>query len=263
MAEQAVILAEARRAAQATNGFPGDVPGDLAGAYAIQEAVIARLGRPIRGWKVAMIHPDLRAGLGAERTTGPILQGSIIRTDGSAAVRAPVFAGGACALEAEFAVVLGKELSALHHLPDAVAIRDAIAAVHAGVEIASSPVPGIVELGPCATTSDIGINAGAILGPEISGWDWSAPPESQITRAWIGDTLAGEGSAAAVPGGLTAALEFLLTQLATRGRGLNAGDVVLTGMTNGVHKVQPGSSMAIEFVGTVRIEIEVTAIQPS
>lgn len=263
MGEQAVILAEARRTAQATGGFPGEVPGDLAGAYAMQEGVIAKLGRPIRGWKVAMIHPDLRAGLGADRTTGPILQGSIITTNGSGTLRAPVFAGGACALEAEFAVVLGKELSALDQMPDAMMIRDAIAAVHAGVEIASSPVPGIVELGPCATTSDIGINAGAILGPEIAGWDWSAPPESYVTRAWVGETLAGEGSAAAVPGGLIAALEFLLAQLATRGRGLNAGDMVLTGMTNGVHKVRPGSTMAIEFVGTVRMEIEVTAIQPS
>lgn len=263
MGEQAVILAEARRAAVATDGFPGQVPGDLETAYAIQEAVIAKLGKPIRGWKVAMIHPDLRAGLGAERTTGPILQGSVIRTDGSGSVRAAVFADGAYALEAEFAVVLGKELSALDHVPDAAAIRDAIASVHAGVEIASSPVPGIVELGPCATTSDIGINAGAVLGPEITTWDWSAAPESQVTRAYIGDTLVGEGSAAAVPGGLVAALDFLVRQLATRGRGLNAGDIVLTGMTNGVHKVKPGSTMVIEFVGTARMEVEVTAMQPS
>ena len=255
-------LVQGRRNATAIDAFPGDVPANLAESYAIQEAVIAGMNRPIRGWKIAMIHPDLRTRLGSERTTGPILDGSLHRFEEGRALNLAVYEGGASALEAEFALVLGKDISAIDTMPDHNTMKAAIASVHAAIEVASSPVAGIVELGPLATTSDLGINAGAVLGPAIKGWDWNARPEDFRTRAFVDGDLAGEGSAAAIPGGFLAALEFLLAQLASRGRSLKAGDVILTGMTNGVHKVRPGSNLQIEFTGTVTMDVGVIAKLP-
>jgi 2-keto-4-pentenoate hydratase len=79
----------------------------------------------------------------------------------------------------------------------------------------------------------------------------------------INGTIAGEGSAANVMGGPIAALRFLAEHLLTRGRHLRAGDVVLTGMTTGIHQVVPGDRGRIEFSGAAGCDIEVVAARPT
>src|SRR3546814_11891516 len=42
--------------------------------------------------------------------------------------------------------------------------------VHLGIEIASSPLPTINDLGPTVTISDFGNNNGLVIGPAIADW---------------------------------------------------------------------------------------------
>ncbi len=63
-------------------------------------------------------------------------------------------------------------------------------------------------------------------------------------------------------GGPIAALQFLAEHLLSRGRRLKAGDVVLTGMTTGIHHVVPGQRGRIEFSGAEACDIEVVAASP-
>ena len=64
-------------------------------------------------------------------------------------------------------------------------------------------------------------------------------------------------------GGPIAALQFLAEQLATRGRHLRAGDIVLTGMTTGIHQVVPGDRGRIEFSSAPACDIEVHGATPT
>ncbi|MEQ8348522.1 MAG: hypothetical protein RIB84_29255 [Sneathiellaceae bacterium] len=72
----------------------------------------------------------------------------------------------------------------------------------------------------------------------------------------------GEGGVAAVPGGPLAALAFLANLLAGRGIGLKAGDIVLTGQTNGVHRVATGQAARAECPGVMALDLTVTAARP-
>lgn len=257
----ASCFVEARRSASALKAFPGSVPASLADAYRIQERAIALDGRAIAGWKVAGIRPDLRESLGANRLAGPVMAGNVQRLPSGGTARAAVFAGGFAALEAEFVAVFGRDLFPVEGRFTPEAIMAALSGLHAGSEIASSPLATLNDLGPTAVVSDHGNNAGAVVGPEIPGWR-NHDMSSLGSRMLINGNVAGEGSAANVMGGPISALQFLAEHLLTRGRHLRDGDVVLTGMTTGIHQVRSGDRGRIEFSGTAACDIEVVAATP-
>jgi 2-keto-4-pentenoate hydratase len=251
----------ARREARVLDAFPGPLPPTLADAYRVQERAIALDGRPIAGWKVAGIHPDLREKLGAARLAGPIFRPNVRdMLEGGMAI-CPVYEGGFMALEAEFVARFATDLQPG---PDGFTPERIVAALggfHAGAEIASSPLKTLNEIGPLAVTSDHGNNAGAVVGPELPGWraqNW----ETLTSAAEVEGAVVGTGSAAKVMGGPLAALQFLAEQLASRGRRLRAGDIVLTGMTTGIHEVAPGQRGRIVFGGVTPVDIAFVAAEP-
>ncbi|WP_036839004.1 2-keto-4-pentenoate hydratase [Pleomorphomonas oryzae] len=258
----ALRFVEARRAAMVLDAFPRILPETLADAYRVQERAITLGGRAIAGWKVAGIRPDLRERLGANRLAGPIMAGSIHRLPNGGTARAAVFAGGFAALEAEFVAVFARDLLPVESTFTAEMIGAALSGLHAGSEIASSPLATLNDLGPTAVISDHGNNAGAVVGPEIPGWS-TAVPAALTSRMLINGNVAGEGTAANVMGGPIGALQFLAEHLLTRGRYLRAGDVVLTGMTTGIHRVSPGDRGRIEFSAVAACDIEVVAASPA
>lgn len=249
---------EARAAARPLDVFPGTLPETLVEAERVQDRAIALGGRRIAGWKVAMIRPDLRASLAAERIAGPVFADAVHDLPSGGTATVGVFEGGFAALEAEFVARFAHDLHpGADGFSDA-AILAALGGLHAGAEVASSPLAALNDLGPTAVVCDHGNNAGVVVGPEIDGWR-EAPPESLGSRMRIDGSLAGEGSAASVPGGPLAALRYLAVHLAARGYSLRAGDVVATGMTTGIHEVVPGSRGRIEFTGAAACDIVVTA----
>ncbi|MBP0651976.1 hypothetical protein J8J40_33435, partial [Mycobacterium tuberculosis] len=78
-----------------------------------------------------------------------------------------VYVNGFAALEAEFAARFATDLKPGPNgfTPDV--ILAALAGLHAGAEIASSPLPTLNDIGPLAVVSDHGNNAGAVVGPEL------------------------------------------------------------------------------------------------
>ena len=248
----------ARRQARPLAGFPGTLPATLAEAYRVQERAIALGGRRVRGWKVAMIRPDLRPAAGADRLAGPVYADVVHELPRGGAATVTVIDGGFAALEAEFVARFARDLVAGPDGFTPATILAALGALHAGSEVASSPLASLNELGPVAIVCDHGNNAGAVVGPELVGWR-TLPPASLASRMLIDGAVAGEGTAAAVPGGPIAALQFLAEHLATRGRRLAAGDIVLTGMTTGIHAVRPGSRGRLVFSSVPDCDIEVVA----
>ncbi|WDZ76223.1 fumarylacetoacetate hydrolase family protein [Ensifer adhaerens] len=165
--------------------------------------------------------------------------------------------GGFAAVEAEFAIRIGRDIRLYGQDRSEADLLLSIAALHVASEIAGSPLPTLSDLGPTAVISDHGNNAAVVIGPEIANWrgrSW----ETLTARTFVNGTLVGEGGASRLPtGGILGSLAFLVNNLAERGRYLKAGDWVATGATTGVHKVAPGDEAAIDFGsdGTLRLKI--------
>lgn len=252
----------ARREARVLDEFPGALPTTLADAYRVQEALIRLDGRPVVGWKVAMIPPALREALGDERICGPVFEGLVRDVAADTEIDAPVHDGGFAALEAEFVARFATAAEPGPSGFDAATIAAALAEIHAGVEVASSPLPTLNAIGPLAVVCDRGNNAGVIVGPPLAGWRHRAPALF-ASRMTIDGVVVGEGSAASVPGGPLGAVVWLAEHLHRRGRRLSAGDVVSTGMTTGVHDVRPGAVARVDFAHVGGIDLRVVALAPS
>lgn len=253
---------QARLKSEALAHYPGEEPRSLVEAYAVQDAAIALWPDDIAGWKVGLVQPQHRARYGAERIAGPIFRKQIAPAT-EAVSELPVIPGGFSAAEAELVLVVGKTPPAgkTDWTPEE---ADAFAgAMHAGLELAGSPFAGINDFGPAVTASDFGNNTGLVVGAEIP--DWRARALDLLAASTnIDSAVVGAGSGANIPGGPLAAFAFILGHCAQRGLHLRVGDVVSTGAITGVHQVQVGQNIRVDFGawGAISCRI-VDAAQPS
>ncbi|MCE1238148.1 MAG: hypothetical protein LWW93_17500 [Hyphomicrobiales bacterium] len=250
---------EARAAAQPLDRFPGELPKTPAEAVRVQERALALGDRRIAGWKVAMVRADLRAPLGVERLAGPIFSDAVHDLPAGGVARVRVYDRGFAALEAEFVARFARDLEPGPNGFDDATILAALEGIHAGAEVASSPLAILNDLGPTAVICDHGNNAGVVVGPVLPGWRDPAGFAATPSRMFVDGAIAGDGGAASVPGGPLASLRWLAGHLEERGRRLCAGDVVATGMTTGIHLVRPGSTGRIVFGEVAPCDIAVTA----
>ena len=239
-------LVAARMAAEALPDFPGALPDSLDEAYAIQTASIARWGDTVAGWKIGMIPADHRLRVGDERLAGPIFKSSIVHIESGATRTMPIYEGGFAAVEAEFVLELG---CAIH--PSGTEYSDAdlidlVSSLYVGVEIASSPMAAINQLGPTCVVSDFGNNAGLLLGPAVADWK-SRDLDSMTAKVMIDGAVVGDATANAIPGGPLAALRFLLGFAAARSIELPEGTFISTGAATGIHDVSVSSAARVDF----------------
>ncbi|WP_225765602.1 2-keto-4-pentenoate hydratase [Stenotrophomonas sp. Marseille-Q4652] len=238
---------DARRRGQALPAFPGSIPADLEAAYQLQDQAIAQWGDAVVGWKVGFIAPERRDQSGDERLLGPIFSRKLWNATG-AIVDIPVFAGGFGAVEAEYVLRLDADAPAdkLHWSPEEAAQLPST--LHIGVEVASSPLATINQLGPIVVVSDFGNNNGLVLGGEIANWT-ALDEAGLVAETRIEGEVVGTGGACRLPGGLRGAFAFALARSARRGRPLKKGDLIATGNATGIHDIAIGQQAMIEFVG--------------
>lgn len=245
--EDAAVIADrflaARRSASGLQQYPGEMPHTLEEAYRIQDAAIASWSRPIVGWKVGRVPADLTSRYGADRLAGPIFDSR--PADGSE-LQLPVFEQGFAAGEAEFLLRLGRAPDPSRTTYTLDEVRDHIVAVHVGIEVASSPLRTINELGPIAVISDFGNNNGLVIGPEIPDWRSSGFEDWTVTTR-IDGAVVGTGKAASFPDGAIGAAKFLLELMAARGIALHPGQWISSGAVTGVHDARPGQRVEADF----------------
>ncbi|PAV69742.1 hypothetical protein WR25_18434 [Diploscapter pachys] len=225
IAQVAQAFVEARRTATALPDYPGTIPHDLANAYAVQDAALALSDRPVTDTE----HCEM-----------------------------PIFADGFGAAEAEFLLRIGRAPDPAQRDFSMADARALIDAVHVGIEIASSPFPGINTNGPTVTISDFGNNNGLVIGAAIDGWqdtDLNCWP----VALYINDAEIGTGIAADMLDGPFGAARFLFQHLAARNIPVTAGQWISTGAVTGVHQVAVGDRVEARFDGRLSIHCTITA----
>lgn len=255
-AEIAKHFVLARQRGQHFTHYPGRAPDTLASAYAVQDAAIAAFDQPVIGWKVGRIFPPLSDSFGANRLAGPIFTATT--SSETQPVAGQVFIGGFGAAEAEFLIKIAADLPIGKQDYTLDEVSHLIAAVHIGIEIASSPLPTINELGPAVTISDFGNNNGLIVGASIDNWQASNFADWTVALQ-IDGTVVGQGSANSFPDGPIGSMRFLLNNLGERGIPIQAGTWISSGAITGVHQVAPGQFVSASFGPTLSVNCTIEA----
>lgn len=244
-AEIASRFVKARRAHEGLPNYPGTLPPTLEDAYSVQDNAIRLWGGRIIGWKVGRIHRPLSERYRADRLAGPIFQSVIAPRDGSA-VDMPVFGDGSAAAEAEFLLRIGRAPEVDKKQFTIAEAAELIDAVHVGIEIASSPLVAINDIGPAAVVSDFGNNNGVLIGPAIDDWRTRAFEEWEVVT-FIDGKIVGSGRSSEFSDGVIGSARFLFELLAKRGIPVEAGQWISSGAITGVHDATPGQLAEAHF----------------
>lgn len=251
----------ARLSATALPDFPGALPADLATGYRVQDAAITLWPDQVIGWKVGRVPPEHEGPLGAARLFGPVFRQALRFVKPGAITEIPVFVGGFAAIEAEYVVRVGADAPANKLDWTIDEAKGLVAALHIGLEPASSPFPDINVVGPLAVVSDFGNNSGLLVGPEIR--DWAERPLDELRcETVVEGQRVGQGGAFVLPGGPLESLRLLAENVARRGRPLKAGQFVCTGAAAGIHDIKAGQTGAVRFEGYGEIACRAVAAKP-
>ena len=244
----------ARRDGHALPDYPGDMPAALDDGYAVQDAALALTDGKVAGWKVGRINPPIGT---VDRLAGPIFTDQLVVADGSP-IAMPVFADGFAAAEAEFLLRIGTAPDPAKRDYTIDEARALIDAVHVGIEIASSPFPGINDHGAPVTISDFGNNNGLIVGAAVEGWR-DIDVDTWPVETWIEGERAGAATTATMLDGPFGAARFLFDLMAARGIALEAGQWISTGAVTGVHPVRIGDRVEAKFDDRLTVECTIKA----
>lgn len=249
----------ARREARPLLTYPGVLPRSLDEAYRVQDRALAIGAGAIGGWKVGRIMLPASETVGSDRLAGPIFADSILVSHaGEKPVSMTVFEGGFGAAEAEFLLRVGEAPPAGKTEFSLDETATLIEAVHLGIEIASSPLATINDLGPAVTISDFGNNNGLVIGESIPDWRSFAFADWRVNLL-VDGAEAGSGSASAMPDGPLGAARFLFGLLGRRGIAVERGQWISSGAVTGVHPVAPGACVEALFDGTHRVSCTIEA----
>jgi 2-keto-4-pentenoate hydratase len=242
IAEQFV---RARLGARSLQAYPGTVPPNLETAYRCQDLALEHWPDAVAGWKVARIAPAQQSQYAEERLIGPVFAPNVRVAAPDRMIDCPVFEGGFAAVEAEIVICVGRDAPHDKFAWTLDEAADFVGELCIGIEIASSPLATLNDLGPGAVVSDFGNNWGVVVGAAVS--DWRGLYEV-TAHSFVDDEFVGRGVTAIRQGPL-GALAFTLGKCARRGRPLQAGAVITTGMISGVHDIRPGQRSRHVFEG--------------
>ncbi|MCB2102614.1 MAG: fumarylacetoacetate hydrolase family protein [Rhodobacterales bacterium] len=245
------ILLSARRLNLRLNALPiADRPRDLATAYAVQDRLVAALGDTPVGWKVGCTSRAAQEILGIDRPfAGRLLAATTLESP----ARVPGAGLRLRGIEAEFGLMLGRDLT-----PDQApftrdSVADAVAAVVPCIEVVEPRYADWRRVDAPGVVADNAAHGLVVTGPVHAGW-----PVRDLDRHPVRLTVDGRealhGHGADALGHPLAVLAWLADHATGRGRVLAAGDLVITGMCAG-HFRPPATHAVADFGDLGRVEV--------
>jgi len=227
-------------------------------AYAIQDAFVAlraaKLGG-VAGYKIALTSAEMRRFVGVDTPqAGVMLESTLHRSP--ARVRAADYVR--LVVEFEIAVEIADDLPAADKPFFRDRVARAVGAVMPALELADDRNADYKELArhPLELIADNCWNEGAVLGARVP--DWRRVDLAAVHGvATINGNKVGEGRGADAMGHPLDAVAWLADHLASVGRGLLRGDVVITGSIVTTKAVTPGDRVQFDVDGLGGVELQV------
>lgn len=234
-------------------------PRDLAEAYAVQDAFVAlKAGQcgAVVGHKIALSSPQMRAMVGLHTPIAGQLHARQV-VGANARTRAADYGRLVVEFEIGFRMAVDLPPRPLPYSQDEVAA--AVAAAMPAFELADDRGADYATLATRALelAADNAWNEGAVLGAPVHEWR-RLDLASLRGRAFVNGSVVGEGRGADSMGHPLAALQWVANHLASRGRGLRRGDVVISGSLVTSKFPRAGDALRFETDGLGAIELRVT-----
>lgn len=251
----AARLAEAERDSAPIAPFTEIPTGDVAAAYAVQQASVAQWladGRRIVGRKIGLTSPKVQAQLGVDQPDYGVLFDDMHFESGSVV---PIGRVLQARIEAEVAFTLTADLDDADAI-DTDRVRAAVGTVSAALEIVGSRIADW-KITITDTIADNASSGAFVLGDtvELGGIDLAAVTMEMSRTAGGVTEVVSSGTGSDCLGSPLLSATWLAQQLARLGTPLRAGDVVLTGALGPMVGVNAGDEFAatISDIGTVRV----------
>jgi 2-keto-4-pentenoate hydratase len=250
----AEIIATARRSRAALKALPGQMqPAEEAEGYLIQRAVhdllLPSTGALV-GYKIGCTSAVMQEYLQIPHPCGGGVFARGVH-DSGARLRAADFVR--VGVECEIAVRMSRELLPSEEPFTAEWVMEAIEAYLPAIEIVDDRYEQWEKLGAPTLIADDFFAAACVLGAPLAR---NATPDllSVTGRALINGEEAGRGTGADVLGHPHHALAWLANHLAAEGKGLHAGQIVLTGSLVKTAWLKAGDHVVMELKGLGRVE---------
>jgi len=251
----AQIIATARRNRARLQSLPaGLAPRDEAEGYRIQRAVhdllLPYAGAKV-GYKIGCTSAVMQQYLNIPHPCGGgVFARGVHASGASLQARDYVRVG----VECEIAVRLGHDLPPAQAPFTAETVARAIGAYLPAIEIVDERYANWQTLGAATLVADDFFAAGCVLGKPVAQ---SAAPDllSVVGRAIVNGTEAGKGTGADVLGHPHNPLAWLANHLAQEGRGLRAGQIVLTGSLVKTIWLDAGATVTMDLSGLGAVEV--------
>ena len=233
---------------------PPDAPATIADAYDIQERFVTLLrGRhgDAVGYKVGLTSAAMQTFCGIDHPiAGVVLARRVVRS--GAAIRRADY--GRLGLEFEIAVRLRSDVPVTATPLTAEAIAPHIGGVGAAIEIVDDRHADYARLDVLSLVADNSWNAGIVLSEFVTAWP-DLP--GVVGRAMKDGVAIGEGHGRDILGHPFHSVAWLATQLAARGAGLKAGEVVMTGSVMKTVFPEADASYRFDLEGIGMVEVQV------
>ena len=237
-----------------SSAFPD---AELEDAYRIQDALIDlhyTAGRSRIGWKIGLTSRAMQQALGITTPDSGVLLDSMLFQSGDTVAKGRFIQPR---IEAEIAFVMGKDIAgAGRSRADVIAATDYVAPCLEILDtriLRADPATGKARI-ITDTVSDNAANAGIVMG------DRTHAPDAHDLR-WAGAIVARDGVVeetglgAGVLNDPATGIIWLLDRLALFGKGLKAGEIVLSGSFIRPVEAPAGSVFAADFGAFGRVDL--------
>jgi 2-keto-4-pentenoate hydratase len=251
----AQIIAANRRNRGRLHALPADIaPKDEAEGYRIQRAVhdllLPSAGAMV-GYKIGCTSAVMQQYLNIPHPCGGGVFARGVHDSGAVLqLRDYVRVG----VECEIAVRLGHDLPPAQAPFTAETVAQAIEAYHPAIEIVDERYADWATLGAPTLVADDFFAAGCVLGKPVAR---TAAPDlvSVVGRAVVDGSEAGRGTGADVLGHPHNPLAWLANHLAQEGKGLRAGQIVLTGSLVKTVWLDAAATVTMDLSGLGTVEV--------
>ena len=233
-------------------------PRHLEDAYAVQEEfqkLLTKTYGSVAGYKIALTTPVMQKMVGFdEPIAGAIMEKTIHHTP--AQVRLSDY--GRLGVECEIAVQLTQDLPAERAPYTRDSVAEAIGSVMAAFELVDDRHADYTKIADHILTllADNTWNGGIVLGSPLTDWQPLDLAALHGTMRINGEVV-GEGDGRDVMGHPLDALAWLASTLATQGKSLAQGMVVMTGSVVATKFVSRGDTVQLSMDGLGEVELSV------